>query len=100
MFSPEGGCPDGADRLSPLDEYVWWDLGRCVQFILDQIRINRLNLLGVCQGGTFSLCYAALVPQRVANVITMVSPVDFKNLIVTETEKWGKVIRAAHIKAE
>ena len=28
------------------------------------------------------------------------SPADFGKLIVEETEKWGKVIRAANIKAE
>jgi tripartite-type tricarboxylate transporter receptor subunit TctC len=28
------------------------------------------------------------------------SPPDFGKLIADETEKWGKVIRAAHIKAE
>jgi hypothetical protein len=28
------------------------------------------------------------------------SPADFGNLIAGETEKWGKVIRAANIKAE
>ena len=28
------------------------------------------------------------------------TPVDFGKLIADETEKWGKVIRAAHIKVE
>ena len=28
------------------------------------------------------------------------SPSDFGKLIASETEKWGKVIRAANIKAE
>jgi hypothetical protein len=28
------------------------------------------------------------------------SPADFGKLIADETEKWGKVIRAANIKAE
>jgi hypothetical protein len=28
------------------------------------------------------------------------SPADFGKLIAEETEKWGKVIRAANIKAE
>jgi tripartite-type tricarboxylate transporter receptor subunit TctC len=28
------------------------------------------------------------------------SPADFDKLIAEETEKWGKVIRAANIKAE
>jgi hypothetical protein len=30
----------------------------------------------------------------------MGSPADFSKLIAEETEKWGKVIRAANIKAE
>jgi hypothetical protein len=28
------------------------------------------------------------------------SPADFAKLIADETERWGKVIRAAHIRAE
>jgi hypothetical protein len=28
------------------------------------------------------------------------SPVDFGKLIAEETEKWGKVVRAANIKAD
>ena len=29
-----------------------------------------------------------------------ISPADFGKLIASETEKWGKVVRAANIKAE
>jgi polyhydroxyalkanoate synthase len=36
-----------------------------------------VNLLGVCQGGTLSICHAALNPSNVRNLITMVTPVDF-----------------------
>ncbi|MCB9272086.1 MAG: alpha/beta fold hydrolase, partial [Lewinellaceae bacterium] len=32
----------------------------------------------VCQGGTFSLIYAALFPDKVKNLITTVTPVDFR----------------------
>jgi polyhydroxyalkanoate synthase len=41
-------------------------------------RLDALNVLGVCQGGVFSVCFAALHPQRVRNLITMVTPVDFQ----------------------
>jgi polyhydroxyalkanoate synthase len=34
-------------------------------------------VLGICQGGFFTLCYAALNPERVRNLITMIVPVDF-----------------------
>src|SRR5262249_50191690 len=36
-----------------------------------------LELLGVCQGGVLSLCYAALHAEDVANLITLTTPVDF-----------------------
>src|SRR5262249_39753393 len=36
----------------------------------------------------------------VGNTVLPGSPADFGTLIATETEKWGKVIRAANIKAE
>jgi tripartite-type tricarboxylate transporter receptor subunit TctC len=32
--------------------------------------------------------------------VLALSPADFEKLIADETEKWGKVIRAANIKAE
>jgi polyhydroxyalkanoate synthase len=91
VYLIDWGYPDGADRFTPLDEYICGYLGRCVEFILKSNGISALNLLGVCQGGTMSLCYTALEPQGVANLITMVSPVDFKtpeNLL----SKWAQHI--------
>ncbi len=38
---------------------------------------SKINLLGICQGGAFSLCFAAMHPDKVKNLITMVTPVDF-----------------------
>jgi tripartite-type tricarboxylate transporter receptor subunit TctC len=37
---------------------------------------------------------------ELGGVVLPGSPSDFGNLIQDETEKWGKVIRAAHIKVE
>ena len=70
---------DGADRFIPLERYICGYLGDCVQATLEHSSQQQLNLLGVCQGGTFSLCYTALEGNRVANLITMVTPVDFKS---------------------
>jgi Poly(3-hydroxyalkanoate) synthetase len=39
--------------------------------------LDAINLLGICQGGAFSLCYTALHADKVKNLITMVTPVDF-----------------------
>ncbi|MES9927490.1 MAG: class III poly(R)-hydroxyalkanoic acid synthase subunit PhaC, partial [Candidatus Thiodiazotropha sp. 6PDIVS] len=41
-------------------------------------KLDKINLLGICQGGAFSLCYASMHPDKVKNLVTMVTPVDFK----------------------
>ncbi len=77
-ISSIGDTPDGADRFLDLDDYINGYLDRCVERILAAHDIDAVDLLGVCQGGTFSLCYTALHPEKVQNLITMVAPVDFK----------------------
>lgn len=89
VYLIDWGYPDGADRFLDLDDYINGFLDRCIQFVLDQHGIDKLNLLGVCQGGTFSLCYSALHPERIKNLVAMVTPVDFKtpeNLL----SKWAQ----------
>ena len=78
VYLIDWGYPDGADRFVSLDDYINGYLDRCVRHVLAAHDIDTLNLLGVCQGGTFSLCYTALHPRNVRNLITMVTPVDFK----------------------
>ncbi|MEZ5473902.1 MAG: class III poly(R)-hydroxyalkanoic acid synthase subunit PhaC [Steroidobacteraceae bacterium] len=89
VYLIDWGSPDGGDRFIGLDDYLNRFLHRAVQHILDTQKIAALNLLGVCQGGTFSLCYTAMHPERVRNLIAMVTPVDFKtpeNLL----SKWAQ----------
>ena len=91
VYLLDWGYPDGAERFSGFDEYVDGYLRRCVEFVLKEHAIDSLTLLGVCQGGTMSLCYAALAPEQIAQLITMVTPVDFKtpeNLL----SKWAQHI--------
>jgi polyhydroxyalkanoate synthase len=77
VYLIDWGYPDGADRYLGLDDYVDGYMHRCVDFIRKRHGLPAINLLGVCQGGTMSLTYAALYPRRVKNLITMVTPVDF-----------------------
>jgi polyhydroxyalkanoate synthase len=77
VYLVDWGYPDGADRFTSLADYIDGYLAACVQQILKSRRLDGLNILGVCQGGVLSLCYAALHPENVRNLITMVTPVDF-----------------------
>jgi polyhydroxyalkanoate synthase len=78
VYLIDWGYPDGADRSLTLDDYINGYLDRCVDVIRKRHRLDRINILGICQGGTFSLCYSALHPDKVKNLVTMVTPVDFK----------------------
>jgi polyhydroxyalkanoate synthase subunit PhaC len=65
--------PTALDSTLTLEDYI--DLGACVDRLA--ARGHGVNLVGICQGGTFALCYAALHPERVRNLVVTVTPVDF-----------------------
>jgi polyhydroxyalkanoate synthase len=77
VYLIDWGYPDEADRFLDLDDYINGYIHRCVNHICRAHKLPSINLLGICQGGTFSLCFAALHPEKVRNLVTMVTPVDF-----------------------
>ena len=77
VYLIDWGYPDEADRFLDLDDYINGYIRRCVDFICRQHNLPSINVLGICQGGTFSLCFTALHPEKVKNLVTMVTPVDF-----------------------
>lgn len=78
VYLIDWGYPDGADRWLTLDDYINGYLDRCVDAVRKAAGAEAINLLGICQGGTFSLCYTATHGEKVKNLITMVTPVDFQ----------------------
>lgn len=77
VYLVDWGYPTRADRWLTLDDYINGYLDDCVDAIRARSGQEAIDLLGICQGGAFSLCYAALEPHKVRNLITMVAPVDF-----------------------
>lgn len=77
VYVLDWGHPTRADRYDDLGDMVDLYMDRCVDAICDLHGIDKINLIGICQGGVLSLCYAALHPERVRNLVTCVTPVDF-----------------------
>jgi len=89
IYVVDWGYPSGSDRYITLDDYVNDYIHNCVNKIKEIHKIDKITLLGVCQGGTFSVMYSALHPDNIKNLITVVSPINF------DTEKcllniWAK----------
>lgn len=77
VYLVDWGYPSRADRWLTLDDYINGYINNCVDAVCDRHNLDQINLLGICQGGTFSLCYASLYPEKIKNLIAMVTPVDF-----------------------
>jgi len=77
IYLIDWGYPTRADRWLTLDDYINGYINNCIDFIRSKHSLNSINLLGICQGGTFSLCYSAIYPEKVKNLIVMVTPIDF-----------------------
>ena len=77
VYLIDWGYPDSADKYLTLDDYINGYIDRCVDIVCAKSKRKNINLLGICQGGAFSLCYTALHQAKVKNLITTVTPVDF-----------------------
>lgn len=78
VYLIDWGYPDAADRYLTMDDYINGYLDRCVDVVCARHGTDQLNILGICQGGAFSLCYSAIHPEKVRNLVTMVTPVDYQ----------------------
>jgi len=95
VYLIDWGYPDRADRFLTLDDYINGYIDRCVDAICERHGINKINILGICQGGAFSLCYTATHQDKINSIVTMVTPVDFK----TDTNLLSKWIQKVDVDA-
>ncbi|MEE9575733.1 MAG: class III poly(R)-hydroxyalkanoic acid synthase subunit PhaC [Gammaproteobacteria bacterium] len=93
VYLVDWGYPDEGDRYLALEDYINGYINNCVDKICEIHDLNKINMLGICQGGTFSLCYAALHQEKVKNLITTVTPVDFQ----TKDDLLSKLVRHVDI---
>ena len=77
VYVIDWGSPSRADRFLTMDDYINDYLDGAVEAIRQRDGADRVNVLGICEGGTFSLCHAALHPESVQNLILIVTPIDF-----------------------
>ena len=93
VYVIDWGYPDPADRFLDLDDYINEYINNCVDKVRQHSETQQVNLLGICQGGTLSLCYTSICPEKIKNLITMVTPVDFQ----TETNLLSLLARSVDV---
>jgi polyhydroxyalkanoate synthase len=77
VYLIDWGFPTRSDRFLSMDDYINGYINTCVDVIRTKHQIEKINILSICQGGTLSVIYSALYPNKVKNLVTHVTPIDF-----------------------
>ncbi|MGA2401191.1 MAG: class III poly(R)-hydroxyalkanoic acid synthase subunit PhaC [Syntrophobacteraceae bacterium] len=77
LYMIDWGYPTRKDRYQSIDDHVNGYLDNIVDFIRERHGVPKVNLMGICMGGSFCIMYSALHPEKVKNLITTVTPSSF-----------------------
>jgi polyhydroxyalkanoate synthase len=77
LYMVDWGYPKRKDRFLGFDDHINGYIENVVNFIRDRHQVEKINLMGICMGGTFSVIYAALHPDKIKNLVTTVTPTNF-----------------------
>lgn len=77
LYMVDWGYPMRKDRFQTIDDHVNGYMDNIVDFIRKKHNIPKINLMGICMGGTFCVMYSALHPEKIKNLITTVTPSSF-----------------------
>jgi len=77
LYMIDWGYPTRKDKFLTIDDHVNGYMDNIVNFIRRQHSLPKINLMGICMGGSFSVMYSALHPEKIKNLVTTVTPTNF-----------------------
>lgn len=77
VYMIDWGYPTRKDRYLTIDDHVNGYMDAVVDVIRQRHGLPRINLMGICMGGAFSVMYSALHPEKIRNLVTTVTPTHF-----------------------
>ncbi len=77
LYMIDWGYPTRKDRFLGFDDHINGYMDNAIDFIREKHALEKINLMGICMGGTFSVIYSALHPDKIKNLVTTVTPTNF-----------------------
>ncbi len=77
LWLVDWGQPTRVERWLTIDDYVDDYIHAAVERVCRETGHDKVTLLGICEGGVFMTCYAALHPDKVKNLVLTITPIDF-----------------------
>ncbi len=77
LYMIDWGYPTRKDRYLTIDDHVNGYMNDVIDLIRERHNIPKINLMGICMGGTFCIIYSALHSEKIKNLVTTVTPSSF-----------------------
>jgi len=77
LYMIDWGYPTRKDRFLTIDDHINGYMDTMVEFICQKHNQKKINLMGICMGGTFCVIYSSLHPEKIKNLVTTVTPTNF-----------------------
>lgn len=77
LYMMDWGYPTRKDRYVSIDDHVNGYINNTVDYIREKTGFSKINLMGICVGGSMCTMYSALHPDKIKNLITTVTPSSF-----------------------
>ncbi len=77
LYMIDWGYPTRKDRFLGFDDHINGYMDNIVDYIRARHQVEKINLMGICMGGTFSVIYSALHSEKIKNLVTTVTPTNF-----------------------
>ncbi len=77
VYMIDWGYPTRKDRYVTIDDHVNHYMDSVIDVVRKRHGLPKINLMGICMGGAFSVMYAALHPEKIKNLVTTVTPTHF-----------------------
>lgn len=89
VYMIDWGYPKKADRYITIEDYVDY-IDTVVGIVSRQTVKDKITLYGYCLGGTLSVIYSALHPEKIRNLVVQATPINFD--VSTNINIWAKSI--------
>lgn len=77
VYIMDWGYPTKQDRYLTMEDYILGYMNDAVDFLRKSTGNDKIHKMGICQGGTFSMIYASIFPEKIRSLTTYVAPYDF-----------------------
>lgn len=77
LYMIDWGYPTRKDKFLTIDDHVNHYMDEMVDYIRRERGVEKVNIMGICMGGTMCVMYSSLHPEKVNAIVTTVTPTNF-----------------------